>query len=49
MAKISTLFSWLGDIIELRKGVIIWQHRKEGGLEDTNSNTQNTEQNVALF
>ena len=26
-------FFWLVEIIELRKGVIIWLHRKGGGLE----------------
>ena len=46
--KIQTFF--LAEIIELRKGVIILLHIKEGGLErHFQRNTQNAELKVDLF
>ena len=46
----SNPFSWLVKIIEFRKMLIIWLHRKGGGnLKDTQLNTQNAPLNVDLF
>ena len=43
MTKNDNLVSWLVDIIEFQKVVIVWLHRKgEGELKDTHCNTQNT-------
>ena len=42
-------FSWLVEIIELRKGEINWLRRKGGGFESTQHNTLNTALTVDLF
>ena len=49
MAKISTLFSWLVDIIDQEKGYLIDYIEREGVLKDTQRYTQNVALNVDIF